>query len=91
MIARRLIVRGRVQGVFFRNWAQDTAQRLSLTGWVRNRSSGEVEMLAIGTADNLDHFERECWRGPFGAKVEEVTASKAQVEPLRTFERRPTA
>ena len=90
MIARRLIVRGRVQGVFYRNWAQDTAQNLSLTGWVRNRSSGEVEILAMGDRESLDEFERECWRGPFGAQVEEVTASKAQVEPLRSFERRPT-
>lgn len=90
MIARRLMIRGRVQGVFYRNWAQDAAYRLSLTGWVRNRSSGEVEILAIGERDNLDQFERECWQGPFGAQVEEVTASKAQVEPLRSIERRPT-
>jgi acylphosphatase len=91
MIARRLIVRGRVQGVFYRNWTQRTARSLRLTGWVRNLSSGDVEILAIGPQEDVEDLERQCWEGPYGAKVEEVTASKAAVEPLGTFEKRPTA
>ncbi len=90
MIARRIIVRGKVQGVFYRNWTMVTARSLRLTGWVRNLSSGEVEILAIGPAEKVDDLERQCWEGPYAAKVEEVTSEKAQVEPLRTFEKRPT-
>jgi acylphosphatase len=91
MIARRLIVRGKVQGVFFRNWAQDSARSLRVTGWVRNRRSGEVEILVMGPEEDVDQFTRLCWRGPFGAKVEDIESSKATFEPLRTFDRRPTA
>jgi acylphosphatase len=90
MMARRIIVRGKVQGVFYRNWTMLTARSLRLKGWVRNRSSGEVEILAIGPQEELENLERQCWEGPFGSKVEEVTAEKAVVEPLRTFEKRPT-
>ena len=90
LIARRIVVRGKVQGVFYRNWTMLTARSLRLKGWVRNRSGGEVEILAIGPQEDLDDFERQCWEGPYGAKVTEVTSEKAQVEPLRTFEKRPT-
>jgi acylphosphatase len=91
MIARRLIVRGKVQGVFFRSWTQTTARSLRVTGWVRNRHAGEVEILVMGPEEDVNEFERLCWRGPIGSKVEGVEASKALFEPLRTFERRPTA
>jgi acylphosphatase len=90
MIARRLLIRGRVQGVFFRNWAVDRARALRITGWVRNTRSGDVEILAMGEPERVDDFQKECWTGPFGAKVEEISVSKAQTEPFRTFERRPT-
>lgn len=90
MIARRIIVRGKVQGVFYRNWTMLTARSLRLRGWVRNRSSGEVEILAIGPQEDVENLERQCREGPPGAKVEEVTFEKAKVEPLSTFEKRPT-
>ena len=90
VIARRIIVSGRVQGVFYRNWTEDTARRLGLTGWVRNRRTGEVEILAQGLADDVEELERECWKGPFGAAVQDVKIEKAHTEPLRSFERRPT-
>ncbi len=91
LIARRIVVRGKVQGVFYRNWAVSEARALRLRGWVRNRSDGDVEILAIGSTEDVEDLERRCWRGPFGAKVEAVSWEKAQVEPLETFERRPTA
>ena len=91
MIARRIIVRGKVQGVFYRNWTMVTARSLRLNGWVRNLNSGEVEILAIGSAEAVEDLIQQCWKGPFGAIVEEVIAEKAQLEPVLGFEMRRTA
>jgi acylphosphatase len=91
MIARRILVRGKVQGVFYRNWTMVTARSLRLNGWVRNLSSGEVEILAIGEAEAIEDLIGQCWQGPFGAVVEEVVAEKAPLEPVLGFEKRRTA
>ncbi len=64
------IVRGRVQGVFFRASAQEEARRRHLTGWVRNRTDGAVELVAEGREEALESFTAWCRRGPAGAKVE---------------------
>ncbi len=53
---RHLTVRGRVQGVGFRCFAQETAESLGLTGWVRNREDGAVEAEAQGTVEVIDEF-----------------------------------
>ena len=90
MIARRLIVRGRVQGVFYRGWTVETARTLGLTGWVRNRSSGEVEILAAGTAEAVAAFIERCHLGPPAAKVEQIAVEEAEPEPSECFGARPT-
>ncbi len=64
------IIRGRVQGVFFRASAQDEARLRQLTGWVRNRSDGAVELVAEGSDKALEAFTAWCRRGPPGAHVE---------------------
>jgi len=68
----QLFVRGRVQGVFFRASAQREAKRLGLTGWVRNRSDGSVEILAEGEEDQLKELIAWSNRGPSAARVERV-------------------
>ncbi|MCC6557486.1 MAG: acylphosphatase [Polyangiaceae bacterium] len=68
----QLFVRGRVQGVFFRASAQREAKRLGLTGWVRNRSDGSVEILAEGEEDQLKELIAWGHRGPSAARVERV-------------------
>ena len=89
--ARQILVRGRVQGVFYRNWTVATAKRLGISGWVRNLRSGEVEILAMGDAPALDALVNECRNGPPAAAVEEVLVSEAVSEPLAGFSKRPTA
>ncbi len=91
MAARRLLVRGRVQGVFYRNWTLGTARALGLAGWVRNLRSGEVEILAIGEDAAIRALAERCRDGPPAAVVTEVVASDAEAEPLTGFEKRPTA
>jgi acylphosphatase len=67
-----LVVRGRVQGVFFRASTQREARRLGLTGWVKNRADGGVEILAEGEEDSLRKLGMWAERGPSAARVDDV-------------------
>lgn len=67
-----LIVSGRVQGVFYRATAMETAQRLGLTGWVRNLPSGGVEALAEGPRYAVEEFIGWCESGPPMSRVDDV-------------------
>lgn len=68
----RLVIHGRVQGVFFRDSMRREAQNLALAGWVRNRSDGTVEAAVQGEPAAVDAIV--CWaqRGPQHAQVERV-------------------
>jgi len=67
-----LIVKGRVQGVFFRVEAKRKADELGLTGWVRNNPDGTVEAVAEGEDDMLKRFIEWCHEGPGRASVSGV-------------------
>ncbi|MGH9141909.1 MAG: acylphosphatase [Vicinamibacterales bacterium] len=71
-VARRYLVTGRVQGVGFRYFAQETASRGGVHGWVRNLPDGRVEASAEGDADAMDRFELALRHGPPGARVERL-------------------
>lgn len=91
IIARHLTIQGRVQGVFYRDWAIRTAQTLGIAGWIRNRQDGSVEALAIGVPDALDAFIARCRAGSPSARVDTLIVTEAEPEPCTGFERRPTA
>jgi len=67
-----LLVGGRVQGVCFRQATIDEAQGLGLTGWVRNRLDGRVEIVAEGKRANLEMLAAWAYRGPRMARVDQV-------------------
>ena len=67
-----LILRGRVQGVYLRAAAQREARRLGLTGWVRNRPDGSVELVAEGEEDAVKEFTGWANHGPSAARVDHV-------------------
>jgi acylphosphatase len=69
----RVSIEGRVQGVFFRHHTQEVAQRLGLTGWVKNRNDGTVEALFEGEKGRIDQVIQWCHRGPSQAWVKKVT------------------
>ena len=71
----RVLVSGRVQGVFFRDSARRLARRLGLSGWIRNRPDGRVEAEFQGTKDAVDEAIEFCRRGPELAVVEDVEVS----------------
>jgi len=63
---------GQVQGVFFRSYAKEVADRLGLVGWVKNNPDGSVETVAEGSKEKLEEFVKWCKKGPSGAMVEKV-------------------
>jgi acylphosphatase len=67
-----LVVRGRVQGVFYRASAQREARQNGLTGWVKNRSDGSVEMVVEGEEDQVKDFLSWAQHGPATARVDKV-------------------
>ena len=91
MIARRLTVHGRVQGVFYRGWTVETARALGLNGWVRNLRTGEVEILACGEPDAVKTLIDRCRSGPPAASVTHIDVEEAEPERHASFEQRPTA
>jgi acylphosphatase len=80
MAARRLVIRGVVQGVGFRHATRREALRLGLHGWVRNRADGSVEAVAVGDAERLDALQRWAHRGPAAAHVDTVEATELEHE-----------
>jgi acylphosphatase len=68
----RVVVRGRVQGVGFRAWVHEEAERHGLGGWVRNRRDGTVEAVFSGPAELVESMIRACRRGPSLARVDAV-------------------
>lgn len=91
MIAKRLIVRGRVQGVGFRESMVDAASALGIVGWVRNREDGAVEALVQGDADAVEGILAWCRRGPPAARVTSVATLAVPADPaIGAFGRRAT-
>lgn len=89
-VTRRLVVRGRVQGVWYRESMRREAEALGVAGWVRNRTDGTVEAVVQGTAVAVEAIVAWARRGPDEARVEAI-----DVEPgegtFSGFEKRPTA
>jgi acylphosphatase len=80
-VRRRYLIAGRVQGVGFRFFAQRTASRLGLLGWVRNLPNGGVEVEAQGDPNSLTSFESALRQGPRGAQVANFEHTEISDEP----------
>ena len=78
-VAVEVLIRGRVQGVFFRGWTEEQAGRRGLSGWVRNNPDGTVSALFAGPRAVVDDMLEACRQGPFAAHVDGVEV--APVEP----------
>ncbi|MDR3724107.1 MAG: acylphosphatase [Terracidiphilus sp.] len=82
------LVRGRVQGVGYRWFVQREAALIGLRGWVRNTEEGEVEIVASGSAEDLDDLRRSLRRGPRGSRVDHLIEhylDDAEAEELSSF------
>jgi acylphosphatase len=89
-LTRRLVIHGRVQGVFYRGWSVEQARALDLAGWVRNRRNGTVEMLISGEEGAIAEMIARCRKGPTAARVGRIEVEESAEEVPAGFEARPT-
>jgi acylphosphatase len=85
-VRRRVVVHGRVQGVFFRDTTRRIALEAGVAGWVRNAPDGTVEAVLEGDANAVERVAAFCRRGPAGAVVEDVEVTDEEPEGLRGFQ-----
>ena len=88
MIARHLIVHGRVQGVFYRDWTVDTARTLALTGWVRTLPDGKVEAHIEGEPQAVERMIEAMRSGPPRAAPSRIEQEEVPTCGLESFDRR---
>lgn len=86
VVARRVAVHGHVQGVYFRDTCRREAQRVGVTGWVRNDPEGSVTALFEGSATAVDQMVAWCHEGPPRARVDRVDVVEAAAEGAATFD-----
>lgn len=85
VVRRRVIVCGRVQGVFFRDSTRQRARAHGVAGWIRNRGDGAVEAVIEGAPDAVQRLLRFVHTGPPGARVDRVEVSEEEPEGLSGF------
>jgi acylphosphatase len=85
-IARHVDVSGRVQGVFFRAWTEEQAERLGVGGWIRNCPDGSVQAHLEGEEGAVNWLIDLIGDGPPSARVAQVRVRDAEVEGLTSFE-----
>jgi acylphosphatase len=86
LVRRRIVVRGRVQGVFFRDSMRERARAHGVAGWVCNRSDGAVEAVLEGPREAVGRVVRFAETGPPRAEVSDVQISEEEAEGLPGFE-----
>jgi acylphosphatase len=85
MVRRRVIVRGFVQGVFFRDSTRRLARQHGVSGWIANRADGAVEAVFEGEAVAVERVIAFSRKGPRGAQVESVEVTEEEPEGLSGF------
>jgi acylphosphatase len=85
-IRRRLVVHGKVQGVFYRDSARHAARNEGVSGWAANRSDGSVEVVLEGTTDAVESVVGYCRQGPSSADVRSVDEHDETPEGLTGFQ-----
>ena len=85
MPTMHVLIKGKVQGVFYRATAKKVADTFGLKGWVRNTKEGNVELVITGEENAIDKMLAWCRTGPTDAKVTEVIADTINEEIFNTF------
>jgi len=85
-----VIIKGRVQGVWYRAWTTEKALSLGLLGWVRNRSDGSVEAVFSGPQQSVQQMLKLASKGPVLARVDEIVSNITEAPNVSGFEKWPT-
>lgn len=85
MPTKHLLIEGYVQGVFYRASARDMAEKLNLTGWVKNTTEGHVEAEVSGTESSIRAFIDWCKQGPPKAVVQKVIVTESEEKSFEGF------
>ena len=85
MSTKHLLIKGKVQGVFYRASAKERAELLQLTGWVKNTAAGNVEAVVSGTEENIKAFVEWCKSGPARANVTQVIVQDSEESNFSGF------
>ncbi|WP_214760108.1 acylphosphatase [Exiguobacterium sp. s129] len=85
-VAKHLIVSGRVQGVGFRYFSQESARQYGIKGWVRNLNDGTVELHVEGTSEDIESFQKALKDGNRFVGVERIDEAKTDDQGFRKFE-----
>ena len=80
-----LLIKGKVQGVFYRGSAKEMADKLALTGWVKNTPEGHVEALVTGKESAVQQFIEWCKKGPPGARVTDIVTNTVSDKLFKGF------
>ncbi len=75
-----LLISGLVQGVGYRHFVKSKAEELGLSGWVRNKNNGQVEIMVIGRPEQIERFTNYLRKGPVLARVEKI--EREEIKPL---------
>lgn len=86
----KVVLTGQVQKVGFRYWIEKEANQRGLSGWVRNRKDGSVEMLLHGEEHRVDDMTRACRHGPAGARVDKVSTELVDFDDSQGFSQKET-
>ena len=85
VVGRKVRIFGRVQGVFFRQWAVNQARALGVSGWVRNAPDGSVEAHVVGVDDAVARMIAGLRSGPSQARVDDLTVETIEPEDVQGF------
>jgi acylphosphatase len=85
-VRAHLLIGGRVQGVFYRRWTKNNAEKLGLSGWVRNLSDGRVEAAFEGAKNQVEEMVTRCRKGPKTSDVQAVEVQWKTPEDISGFE-----
>lgn len=81
IVAVEAVIRGRVQGVWYRSWTEQEALARGLSGWVRNEPDGSVAALFVGPREAVDAMLAACREGPTAARVDAIEAASVDPPP----------
>jgi acylphosphatase len=91
MIRRHLVITGRVQNVFYRDWMVEQAEALGIAGWVRNRADGSVEAVVVGASELVETLIARCREGSPASRVTDVIVGEdTSGAVFERFEKRAT-